>query len=82
MELSDFEIGQKVQIFKVDEEFYVGLDVDDVREIRGLLEEIWTVEEVNTEANVVEIRYDYSTEGNSSSPCRWIAIPPEWIKRV
>ncbi len=79
--LSEFRIGEEVRLLKIDKEFCSGLEPEDVEALKLLVGKTWKVEQIVSEAGLVEIRHDYPKYSSSDTPRRWISVAPEWIEK-
>jgi hypothetical protein len=76
---SSFVDGDKVRLLRLDEEFFVGIDPEDVSRLKRLVGLEWTVSG-RSEHGHVEIEFVHASD--SPTPLEWVCVPPSWIERV
>jgi hypothetical protein len=77
---SDFASGERVRLLKLEDEFYEGIDPQDVAILKTLVGRIWTVDGMHEESGTVELIFKHRR--GSPSPLRWVCVPPNWIERA
>jgi hypothetical protein len=76
-----FAVGDRVRLLRLEDEFFRGIDLDDVARLKGLVGRDWTVSDFS-EHGYVEIELHHPEASSSPTPIDWICIPPSWIERA
>ena len=72
--------GDRVRLVKLEDEFYVGIDADDVARLKTLVGRVWKVDGIVEAYGLVELLYKHPP--GEVTPLEWVSVPPDWIERI
>lgn len=73
-----FANGERVRLARLEDEFFLGMDNDDIEILKSLIGRVWIVQGY-AESGDVELMYP---KPSGVSPLRWVWVPPDWIERI
>jgi hypothetical protein len=76
---SDFAVGDKVRLLRLEDQFFSGIARQDADRLKSLIGSEWTVSG-RSEHGHIEMEFVHSSD--SPTPLEWVCVPPPWIERV